>query len=79
MSNLIDAPVGSAVLVVLGAGASFDCLPGDTSATPPLTDRIAADTPIGNQVLPRYQWARPVIGELRHRLEAHSATNAKEK
>ena len=66
------------LLIILGAGASFDCLPGRFDAHmdvrvsglptrhlndvfPPVTQRLAASSPLTNWVLNYWRWAREVV------------------
>ncbi len=66
---------GSALLVLVGAGASFDCLSlADQrnldwqSQVPPLTKDLARRTDVSRKLNLQYPDATPILNELRHRL-----------
>jgi hypothetical protein len=61
---------GSALLVVLGAGASYDALSTNvgTFVRPPLTKDLAGNNALMNTLLHRYPRARPVINVLQKQL-----------
>ena len=69
--NIESLQHGAGLLVILGAGASFDCLPspGRQGITPPLTKDLAW----GDSVLvSHYPMVRPLLGDLRTRLRSAS-------
>jgi len=66
----VNADYGSGLLVLLGAGASYDCLRGHNDVAPPMTDHLAASTHEANRLLSIYPLARPVVSELRRSVEA---------
>jgi hypothetical protein len=71
---VVDIGYGQGLLVVVGAGASFDCLPSDVpllgpSSLPPLTKNLASPTETSNELANTYPDVRPLLAELRHTLK----------
>jgi hypothetical protein len=74
---LRDFGYGKSLLVILGAGASFDSLPRDVAdrsspncTMPPLTKDLAGGSGLANELVQKYADAGPLIDELRTRLSA---------
>lgn len=69
---------GENLLVIVGAGASFDCLGSNIDPTniarPPLTQRLAAGTEDGRSLSLHYPDVQPLLSYLQLRLERRKPT-----
>jgi hypothetical protein len=75
---LVDSKYGEALLVVVGAGASYDSIDArhaDTATErPPLTKDLASPTQTAIELIAKYGSVRPLIAELRSSLAIKPAT-----
>ena len=71
--SYVDAPRDSALLVILGAGASFDAV-SDLSLDrrPPLTNGLVSDSNLTRAVLQKYPRATPVYDYLNREIKGSS-------
>jgi hypothetical protein len=72
----MDIPYSSALLVILGAGASYDSLSGFQAMAPPLSDQLANSSDLADSLLSVYPRARPVVSELRRSLEDRDSSES---
>jgi hypothetical protein len=65
----MDIRYGSGLLVILGAGASFDSVCGGEPVTPPpMTAGLVEASALTNRILDRYPQASPIVDHLRRRI-----------
>jgi hypothetical protein len=74
-STFVEGEYGKGILVILGAGASFDALgPTKQNISPPLTNLLAESSSFTRPIVEKYPLSRPVIVKLRDAL-AQSGTS----
>lgn len=77
-SDFIQGDYGKGILVILGAGASYDSLgPANSGISPPLTNLLAESSGFTRSIVEKFPMARPVLVKLRHALSVSSTTDAR--
>jgi hypothetical protein len=78
-TDFVRGDYGKGILVILGAGASFDALGrAGYGISPPLTNRLADSSSYTSPIVDKYPLARPVLVKLRQAISQSTNANLRE-